>query len=368
VRALRIGLRPAQRFAAAYIQRVRFSLSLPTIRDPGAADPYAETYALAEIAEEEGFHTATIGHHHFMPGNQSDPLTFLATVAARTSSLRVGTGIFLLPAHHPVRVAEQVATIDQISGGRISLGVGSGWWPLEYEVHGSNFRERGARMEEALEILRHVWTTEETGWEGRFWAFPALTVHPRPVQDPHPPLWVAGVADAAVERAARLGDAWLCGPVQSIGKAKSCLDVYRSACRTQGRSPEWILRRFAWVGSDRAQISSEILPRYVEGLLAHWRESAEDEVEKALFARLDSGQQISPDEIAADRLLWGTPEDVIGQIQRYRRETGCDHVHAAFGAGMPARESDYSTLGEFEEQAKMIRLFGREVIPEFRGS
>ena len=71
-------------------------------------------------------------------------------------------------------------------------------------------------------------------------------------------------------------------------------------------------------------------------------------------------------EIAADRLLWGTPEDVIGQIERYRRETGCGHVHAAFGAGMPAREDEYSTLGRFEEQAEMIRLFGREVIPAFR--
>ncbi len=345
---------------------MRFSLSLPTIRHPEWGDPFQETFELARIAEEQGFDTATIGHHHFMPGNQSDPLTFMAAVAARTTTLRVGTGIYLLPAHNPVRVAEQVATIDQISGGRISLGVGSGWWPLEYEVHGSTFRERGARMEEALQILRHVWTTEETAWEGRFWSFPELTVHPRPVQDPHPPLWVAGVVDAAVERAARLGDAWLCGPVQSLGKAKSCLEVYRAACRAQSRPADWILRRFAWIGTDRRRIAEEILPRYIDGLLVHWRESTEDEVEKDLFARLDAGERIPPEEIAADRLLFGTPDEVIAQIERYRRETGCDHIHAAFGAGMPARDDEYSTLGEFEEQAEMIRLFGREVIPAFR--
>ena len=195
-----------------------------------------------------------------MPGNQSDPLTFMATVAARTSTLRVGTGIFILPAHNPVRVAEQVATIDQISGGRISLGVGSGWWPLEYQVQGSDFRERGGRMEEALEILRLVWTQEETSFDGRYWSFPELTVHPRPVQDPHPPLWVAGVVDAAVERAARLGDAWLCGPVQSLAKARSCLEVYRAACARRGRPDDWILRRFAWIGTDRKRIEQEILP------------------------------------------------------------------------------------------------------------
>ena len=126
---------------------MKFSMSLPILRDPSSNDPYRETFELARIAEEAGFDTATVGHHHFMPGNMSDPLTFLAAVAVRTETLRVGTGIFQLPVHNPVRVAEQVATIDELSGGRISLGVGLGWWPLEYEVQGSVFRERGGRME-----------------------------------------------------------------------------------------------------------------------------------------------------------------------------------------------------------------------------
>ena len=147
---------------------MKFSLSLPLLKDFSSPDPFRETFDLARIAEESGFDTVTIGHHHFMPGNLSDPLTFLAAVAARTSTVRVGTGIFQLPIHNPVRVAEQVATIDQISGGRVTLGVGMGWWPLEYDVHDSNFKERGARMEEALTILRLVWQNENTSFEGRF--------------------------------------------------------------------------------------------------------------------------------------------------------------------------------------------------------
>ena len=265
---------------------MKFSISLPVWREAGHRDPFHESFALAMIAEESGFDTATIGHHHFLPGNQSDPLTFMTAVAARTSTLRVGTGIFQLPIHNPVRVAEQVATIDQISGGRVSLGVGSGWWNLEYDVHGSNFRQRGARMEEALTILRLVWQNENTSFEGRFWSFPELTVHPRPVQQPNPPLWVAGVADVAVERAARLGDAWLCGPVQSITRANTCLDVYRTACAAHAKPADWILRRYAWVGTDKRAIEDDILPRYVGGLMEHWRESAEDDEEKALFARI----------------------------------------------------------------------------------
>ncbi len=345
---------------------MRFSLSLPILRDPGHRDPFHESFELAELAEEHGFDTATIGHHHFMPGNQADPLTWLTAVAVRTSVLRVGTGIFQLPVHHPVRVAEQVATIDQLSGGRVSLGVGSGWWPLEYEVHGSDYSTRGARMAEALAILRLVWTTENVSYDGRFWSFPELTVHPRPVQEPHPPLWVAGVADAAVRRAARLGDSWLCGPVQSLSKAQSCLDVYRAECAAVGRPADWILRRYAWIGTDRSRVVDDVLPRYVDGLLDHWRESVDDAAERALFARIDAGEDVSAVEVAQDRLLFGTPDMVIDQVRRFSDLTGCDHVHAAFGAGLPG-SAERATFGDAAEIAEQIRLFGREVIPAFAG-
>ncbi len=343
---------------------MRFSLSLPLLKDLSAPDPFRETFELAVIAEEAGFDTATIGHHHFMAGNMADPLTFLAAVAARTSTLRIGTGIFQLPIHNPVRVAEQVATIDQISGGRISLGVGLGWWPLEYQVMGSDIRQRGARMEEALQILRLVWGQEGTSFDGRFWSFPELTVHPRPVQVPGPPLWVAGTADAAVDRAARLGDAWLWGPVQSLSAGLRCLDVYRPVCEALDKPADFVLRRYAWLGADDEQVRTEVLPHYIDGLMEHWRESVEEDEEKALFARIDAGERVSPEEIAADRLLWGGPERMIGQIEAYRAATGCDHVHAAFGAGLPAGTGQAS-LGEFDEIAEMIRLFGREVIPAF---
>jgi len=323
---------------------VRFSLSLPLLKDLSAPDPFRQTFELAVVAEEAGFDTVTIGHHHFMAGNMADPLTFLAAVAARTSTIRVGTGIFQLPIHNPVRVAEQVATVDQISGGRISLGVGLGWWPLE--------------------ILSLVWSQENTAYEGRFWSFPELTVHPRPVQQPNPPLWVAGVAPAAVERAARLGDAWLWGPVQSLSAGLRCLDIYRPACQALDKPADFVLRRYAWLGADDEQVRTEVLPRYVDGLMAHWRESVEEDEEKELFARIDAGEDVSPEEIAADRLLWGGPERVIAQIEGYRAATGTDHVHAAFGAGLPA-DTGQASLGEFDEIAEMIRLFGREVIPAF---
>lgn len=344
---------------------MRFSMSLPILRDPSSRDRFGATFELAQLAEQVGFDTVTVGHHHFMPGNLADPLTFLAAVAARTSRIRVGTGIFQLPIHHPVRVAEQVALLDELSGGRVSLGVGSGWWPLEYEVHGSEFRERGRRMERSLVLLRQLWTERAVSSDGPFWSFPEVTVHPRPVQVPHPPLWVAGVAEAAIDRAARLGDAWLCGPVQSLAVAERCLAVYRAACERERREPEWILRRFAWIGRDGDEIADRVLPTYVDGLIDHWRESAEDEAERALLERLDAGERIPATEIAHDRLLWGTPEQVVEQVRRYQQQTGCTHVHAAFGAGLPARQSDHGSMGGADEMAEMIELFGTDVIPAF---
>src|ERR1700730_13465395 len=103
-----------QRLALVEEPHVKFSFSLPVLRDRTAREPYRDTFDLARIGEESGFDTATTGHHHFMPGLMSDPLTLLGAVAARTDELRLSTGIFQLPLHHPVQVAEQVATIDEM--------------------------------------------------------------------------------------------------------------------------------------------------------------------------------------------------------------------------------------------------------------
>ncbi len=121
------------------------------------------------------------------------------------------------------------------------------------------------------------------------------------------------------------------------GGPRSACARYRSARTATGRPADWILRRYAWVAADRREVEEVVLPHYVNGLVEHWRESVEEDEERALFARMDAGESITPADIAGDRLLWGTPDMVIGQIERYRRETGCDHVHAAFGAGLPGK-------------------------------
>src|SRR5438874_1196873 len=103
-------------------------------------------------------------------------------------------------------------------------------------------------------------------------------------------------ADVAIERAARLADAWLWGPVQSLSKGQACLSLYRKACTENGKPADWILRRYAWIAPTRREVEDDVLAGYVDGLMEHWRESAEDEEEKALFARIDAGEAVSAQE------------------------------------------------------------------------
>ncbi len=345
---------------------MRFSLMAPVWRDLSDPQPFRQTLDLVRIADSLGYHTVTQGHHHFMMGNLSDPLTYLAALSSITENIRFSTTIFLLPFHHPLRVAEQVATIDQLSGGRAGIGVGTGWNRLEYEAYGVPFAERGPRMEEALKILRLLWTEENLEYRGQFNSFPRLTLYPRPIQKPNPPLWVAGGAKVAIERAARLGDAWLCGPVESFNRIMAMKAVYDAKCAELSRAPDWVLRRYVMIGEDAGAIERDILPPYIDGLLGHWRESTTDPENIEIIRRIDAGEPTPTRRIADDRLLWGDPAGVIAQIEALRARTGLDHLIVAFGTGLPAHANvNGRSMVDFHGVVRMVRLFAEEVMPAF---
>jgi probable F420-dependent oxidoreductase len=345
--------------------RIRFSLSVVPFVDPSDRVPYRRTFALCERAEALGFDTVMVGHHHVMAGQISDPFTLLAAVAARTERLRIATAVFLLPLHHPLHVAERVATLDQLSGGRVSLGVGSGWNPLEYAAFGASLRERGSRMDESLTLLRRLWTETDVASDGRFWVFPPVTLAPRPVQQPHPPLWVAGNAPAALDRAARLGTHWLCDPVQTTDSVVERRDEWLAACARHDREPAWVLRRYVWLGRDRAALERDFLPGFVGGQLAYWRESTEAPTERALFARIDAGERVSDAEIARDRFCGGSPDDVVADLAELHERTACTHVSVGFGGGLSGRAGAATSDDVYRSTLDMLERFGNEVLPAF---
>ncbi len=160
--------------------------------------------------EELGYESAWTSEHIFFYFPTYDALTSLAAMAARTSRIRLGTAVLLLPLRPAALAAKEIASVDNISGGRVILGAGiGGEYPKEFEAVGVAPRERGARADEALRVLKLLYTQDNVQFEGRFTRLDGVTLMPKPVQPGGPPIWVAGRSEAAMRRAGRLGDGYL---------------------------------------------------------------------------------------------------------------------------------------------------------------
>jgi probable F420-dependent oxidoreductase len=211
--------------------------------------------ALARLAEDLGFESLWTVEHVVvptgyqspypyskdgkMPGSEEnpipDPLVWLAYVAAATSTIRLGTGILILPQRNPLVLAKELATLDAMSGGRLELGIGVGWLEEEFDALGVPFDRRGARTDEYVDVLRRVWREPATAHTGEFATFAEIKSYPKPAQAGGPRIHVGGHTAAAARRAARLGDGFF--PGRNLGPALAAL---RAACAEQGRDPSEI--------------------------------------------------------------------------------------------------------------------------------
>jgi len=165
-----------------------------------------------------------------------EPMTVCSYLAAHTKTITLGTSITVLPMHNPFEVAKQVAEVDNLSEGRFVLGVGVGWFANEFQVLGQNFHDRGARTNEALELMQALWDVDPVTFEGKYYQVKDAFFAPKPLQKPHPPIWVAGNSEAALKRAARYADAW--HPVRPTEEfyTKSIADLARME-EENGRAP-----------------------------------------------------------------------------------------------------------------------------------
>lgn len=193
---------------------MRFGFSL--LNNWGVEDVQA-LVGLARRAEELGFDSVWVHDHVFNVGHVFDriggkpyyePLTLLSFVAAQTERVRLGTSVLVLPYHHPIRLAKTVATLDVLSGGRVILGVGVGAIEKEMCAMGSPFEERGARTDEAIAVMRSLWSEEDPSFAGKHWRFTGMKFSPKPHGRRSIPVIVGGVSRAAIRRAAQLGDGW----------------------------------------------------------------------------------------------------------------------------------------------------------------
>ena len=166
--------------------------------------------AEARTAEAMGYDLVTAGEHVFFHGPTSNGLITLAAAAGATERIRLMSSITLVPLYPAALLAKQVATLDVISKGRFNLGVGvGGEFAKEFEACGVPVKERGVRTNETLEVMKRLWQEDDVHFDGRFTKLSGVTLQPKPVQKPHPPIWISGRSDAAIRRVARFGDGWL---------------------------------------------------------------------------------------------------------------------------------------------------------------
>jgi probable F420-dependent oxidoreductase len=197
--------------------------------------PAEEQFALAQRCEEIGLDSLWTGDHVSFHGPIYESLTLLASYAGITRRIRLGTGVYLLALRQPSVVAKITSTLDALCGGRLIFGVGVGGEnPKEFELCGIPHGERGARVSEGIDVVRALWRDTPASFTGRFTRFEGVSIDPKPVQKPGPPIWVGGRSDAALARAGRQGDGWVSYVVQPERYAQSLAKI-RQAAEQAGR-------------------------------------------------------------------------------------------------------------------------------------
>jgi len=313
---------------------------------------YARFYAecLEEIEEGErlGFTGVWLSEHHLMDdGYLPSPLVVAAAIAARTSTMTIGTNILLLPMHHPLRVAEDAAVVDLLSGGRFVLGVGLGYVQHEFEALGFNRKNRPSLFEEGIEIIRQALTEGRTGYAGKRWNLPDLPFEPRPSRKL--PIYAGAFVDPAIDRAARLADGFLASA--GGGAFGETYRKARDALARHGREDEdfpYVASGVAFVHEDAGRARKIVAPAiaYQRTRYAEWGTDREK----------PRPEPIKPEDLPWERYLVGTPDEVAGGLISLYREAPYDHF--CFWGRLPGVTH--------EEALANARLFAEKVAPKVR--
>jgi probable F420-dependent oxidoreductase len=252
---------------------MNYGIVLPHFGSFAREEAVHRIVAVAESAEALGYHTAWVIDHLVLPVkveggypfNPQDPflepITVLGALALRTSRIKLGTAVLVLPYRHPIYTAKALATVDVLSGGRLVVGVGAGWMEPEFNALGVPIAERGRRTDEAIDVLKALWTEEVPGFNGRHFQFSNIKFVPQPVQKPRPAILVGGMTRGALQRVARRGDGWI-----AIGKSpadlKQPFEMLREMIIKAGRKPEELHISMLPVNAPSLDHVIDDLPRY----------------------------------------------------------------------------------------------------------
>jgi alkanesulfonate monooxygenase SsuD/methylene tetrahydromethanopterin reductase-like flavin-dependent oxidoreductase (luciferase family) len=339
---------------------LRFGYGLITCqRYPGEsrsdAELYAEALAIARRAEDLGFDSVWTSEHHFADdGYMPSLLAVSAAIAACTERIEIGTGLLLAPLHHPLRLAEDAATVDVLSAGRLILGLGLGWLDWEFEALGVPIGERVARTERVIEVCRAAWGPGLVQPEG-------VAITPKPAREGGPPIWIGAHVEPAVRRAARLAEGWMAGEPDA-GSFRIGLEWIRDELGSVGRDPASFEIAGYWpVFVSEASGAWDAVRPYLHYM--EWKYEDAQDAKGRLGGELPSPPALEPggeeDRELRRSVICGTPTEVAERIIELAGIAGplFTFIARLYFPGMPREMMDEST-----------RLFAELVVPSVRGS
>ena len=306
-----------------------------------SVDNYWDVPEFARRAEDMAYGRVTMGEH-IMDGNPPRPtvlnLPAMAAAAGATRNIRVMTGIVVAPLYHPVTLAKMVASVDQVSGGRLDFGIGiSGQrgTKIEFDAVGVDVHTRGKRTNEMIDVMKRLWTEEHVSHHGAFFDFDDVTLLPFPAQKPYPPIWVSGRSDAAMRRAGEMGDGWY-PYLFTVRRIKASTEMVRQFAAEAGRD----LTNYNW------------------GLNQPTAISADGDKALALAVANVGERYVTPDRsaesISQALCIAGTPENCIKAVEE-RIDAGVEHINLGFLASEP------------DDFYRQMELFADQVMPQFQG-
>jgi len=342
-------------------------------------EAFDEAFAMADTAEKGGLDGVWLAERHFaaprdpldaagagIPSIVSAPLIMSSAIVARTEHLRVGVAVNVLPLNHPVRMAEEVATVDQISRGRVDFGVGRSGFARSYEGYDIPYAESRERFQECLEIILAAWTNERFSYRGKYYNFDDVCVIPKPYQKPHPPLRVAATTKETFPQVGALGYPIFVG-LRGLDRPDlvELLGEYRKAWKDAGHAGDGdvYIRIPVYVGTSQEEAEAdaeESTMRSYRRLAQNFSRSAASAGATASEDRIARGERLSTvtyEELLRDRLAFGTPDSVVSLLKEITEELGLSGIIA---------ETNVGGLVAREKVQNSIDLFCKEVVPALR--
>ena len=341
-------------------------VEFPSREGTTQAQIFKDSMELIQAAEDSGSEGVWLAEYHFDPGRSvlSAPVTVAGAVAARTKKVKIGLAVHVLPLRNPVQIAEEIATLDHLSDGRLDFGIGRAAFPRIYQGYGFDYAESRDRFDECLEIILRSWTEERFSFKGKFYQYDDLCVVPKPLQKPHPPIRIGATSEDTFELVGRMGYPIFINPsrVTTLLDLKPLVAEFHQAREKAGhtgqvdvglRVPVYVAETKEKAYSEPKESTMFQMQRLINVITQSIGEagiSAGDD----RAAQAERLKAMTYEDVLANTVVYGTPESVVERLQQLQEEQGLTQViyEVNFGCNVP-----------LEHQIKAVQLINEQVAP-----